>query len=70
MRRKKLQGEMNRSLLDSIFRLEAEWKQIQYIIENSIDPVEESRHRLQLAQAKYIFLLKEAKHRGISYLNY
>lgn len=70
MRRNKMERKTNRALLDSILKLEAEWKQIQYIIDNSIEPIEESRHRLQLAQAKYIFLLKEAKHRGISYLDY
>lgn len=70
MKRSKLERKMNRSLLDSILKLEGEWKQIQYIIDNSIEPIEESQHRLQLAQAKYIFLLKEAKHREITYLNY
>lgn len=70
MKRKKLQRETDRSLLDSIFVLESEWKQIQSIIESSIEPMDESRYRLQLSQAKYIYLLKEAKRRNINYLQY
>lgn len=70
MRRKRLERKMDRALLDAIFVLEAEWKQIQSIIENSIETTDENRYRLQLAEAKYIFLLKEAKHRDLSYLRY
>lgn len=70
MKKKKLQREVDRSLLDSIFVLEAEWKKIQSIMENSIEPMDESRYRLQLAQAKYMYLLKEAKRRDVNYLQY
>lgn len=70
MKRKRLQRETDRSLLDSIFVLESEWKQIQSIIDNSIEPMDESRYRLQLSQAKYMYLLKEAKRRNINYLQY
>lgn len=70
MRRKKLQKETDRALLDSIFSLEAEWKQIQFVMENSIEPMEESRYQLQMAQAKYVYLLKEAKHRNVNYFQY
>lgn len=70
MRRKKLQRETDRALLDSIFSLEAEWKQIQFVMENSIEPMEESRHQLQMAQAKYVYLLREAKRRDVNYFQY
>lgn len=70
MKKKKLQRELDRSLLESIFVLEAEWKQIQSIMANSIEPMDESRYRLQLSQAKYMYLLKEAKRREINYLHY
>jgi len=70
MRRKKRQRKIDRELLDTIFTLEAEWKKMRYIIDNSVDPVMESRQKLQLAEAKYMFLLKEAKHRKISALRY
>ncbi len=70
MKTKRKQREVDRQLLDSIFHAEAEWKKLQHIIENSIEPVQESKQKLQLAEAKYMFLLKEAKHRKISVLRY
>ncbi|MEI3604543.1 YaaL family protein [Pseudogracilibacillus sp. SE30717A] len=70
MKKRKKQREVDRQLLDSIFYAEAEWKKLQNIIENSIEPVQESQQKLQLAEAKYMFLLREAKHRKISVLRY
>jgi len=70
MRRRRRQRAVDRELLDTIFTLEAEWKKLHYIIDNSIEPVDESRQQLQLSEAKYMFLLKEAKHRKISVLRY
>lgn len=70
MRRKKRKREMDRQLLDAIFIHEAEWKNLQNIVERSIEPLDESRFKLQLAQAKYMYLLREAKYRKISYLRY
>lgn len=70
MRRKRRQREVDRQLLDAIFTLETEWKKLRYIIDNSIEPMAESQQTLQLAEAKYMFLLKEAKHRKISALRY
>jgi len=70
MRRKRKQREIDRELLDVIFTAEAEWKKLRHIIDNSIEPMEESQQKLQLAEAKYMFLLREAKHRKISLLRY
>ena len=70
MRRKRIQRKIDRGLLDAIFIHEAEWKNLQSIVEKSIEPMDESRHKLSLAQAKYMYLLKEAKRRKISYLRY
>jgi len=69
-RRKRRQRAVDRELLDSIFTIEAEWKYLHNIIDNSIEPMDESRQKLQLSEAKYMFLLKEAKHRKISVLRY
>jgi len=70
IRRRVTKRDIDRELLDSIFVVEAEWKQIQSIIENSLDVMEESKQRLSLAQAKYMFLLREAKYRKLSVLRY
>lgn len=70
MRRKRRQKEMDRDLLDAIFKIEAEWKKLQILVDNSIEPMDESRQKLQLTEAKFMFLLKEAKHRKISVLRY
>jgi len=70
MRRKKIKREMDRALLDAVFIHEAEWKNLQSIVEKSIEPLDESRFKLKLAQAKYMYLLREAKYRKISYLRY
>lgn len=70
MRRRLKKKDVDRHLLETIFSLEREWKQIQSMVENSIEPVFESRQRLMVAQAKYMFLLREAKKRKVSALRY
>lgn len=70
MRRKKFKTRIDEELLDTVFSVEFEWKQIQAIVENSIEPSDDSLDQLQLAQAKYIFLLKEARHRKVSAIRY
>lgn len=70
MNRKKRQREGDQALLDAIFTIEYEWKKLRQIMDNSIEPVEETKQKLLLAEAKYMFLLKEAKHRKISLLRY
>lgn len=69
-KRKKLRTNTNRQLLDTFFEAEYEWKNMRSILENSIEPKEESHYLLQLLEARYIFLLKEAKERNISALRY
>lgn len=68
MRRKRRRQAVNQQLLDALFACEAEWKKLLQISENSIDFRFESKHLLHLAEAKYSFLLREAKHRNISLL--
>ncbi|HLR23898.1 MAG TPA: YaaL family protein [Pseudogracilibacillus sp.] len=70
MGRKKRQKEADEALLDAIFHVETEWKHLQHLVENSVEPMYETRDRMNLAEAKYMFLLKEAKHRDISLLRY
>lgn len=68
--RKRTQKKVDQDLLNVLFSAESDWKKLRKIVDNSIDPLDESRQLLQLAEAKYMFLLKEAKHRKVSALRY
>ena len=70
MRRKKYKKIADQALLDAIFDAEREWKHLRRIVENSIDPMLETEQHEKLAGAKYMFLLKEAKRRKVSVLQY
>ncbi len=67
---KKLKRSVDEQLLDSIFTIEREWKQIQSIVEKSIEPTEDGYFRQNISQAKYLFLLREARRRKISAIRY
>ncbi|WP_156289965.1 YaaL family protein [Oceanobacillus salinisoli] len=68
MGRKIKKKEIDSNLLETIYKLESEWKQIHSIMEKSIEPTQNGQLHEALAQAKYIFLLKEARHRKLSAL--
>ena len=69
-RRKKIRRDKNKALLDAFFETEYEWKNLQAIVESSIEPKSESFYLLELLEARYIFLLKEAKERNLNALRY
>ena len=66
MKRKKLQKVIDRELLNAIIDVETEWKKLRHIVDNGIDPMIETRQKLLLVEARYTFLIKEAKRRKIS----
>lgn len=68
MARKMKKKHIDNELLDAIFVLEKDWKQIQAIGAQSIERTQESIYFEKLAQAKYLYLLREARHRNISAL--
>lgn len=70
MKRSKKQRIVDKELLNVIFSVESEWRKLRNIVDLSVDPLDESRQKLKLAEATYMFLLKEAKHRKISALRY
>ena len=70
MRRKKRKRQVDEQLLEAIFTVEQEWKRVQSIVEQSIEPTVEGQNRVAIAQAKYVFLLREAKRRQINALSY
>lgn len=69
-KRKKFRRDKNKALLDAFFETEYEWKNLQAIVESSIEPKIESFYLLELLEARYIFLLKEAKERNLNALRY
>ncbi|WP_026065175.1 YaaL family protein [Amphibacillus jilinensis] len=64
-KRKKLK-EREEQLLRDIFQLQSEWMKLKNIIEKSVEPSEIGRYDLMVAQAKYFFLLREARYRNIN----
>lgn len=62
--------DVDEQLLSSIFSIEREWKQIRSIVEKSIEPTVDGFCQQNLAQAKYLFLLREARRRKISAIGY
>lgn len=70
MGKKLKRKHVNEELLDTIFILERDWKNIEQIIEKSIEPPPTAIYKKKFAQAKYLFLLREARHRKISAIRY
>lgn len=70
MRRKKRKRQVDEQLLEAIFTVEREWKRVQSIVEQSIEPTIDGQNRVAIAQAKYMFLLREAKRRQLNALRY
>ncbi|RDW15278.1 DUF2508 domain-containing protein [Oceanobacillus arenosus] len=67
MARKKIKKkDVDGELLDAIAMLEKEWKHIESIFEMSIEPTQSGLQSVKLAQAKYLFLLREARYRRVS----
>lgn len=70
MARKVKKRDVDEQLLHSIFALEREWKQIQSILEKSIEPTYDGMYMEKLAREKYLYLLREARSRKISAVRY
>lgn len=58
---KKKKQEIENELLRNIYRLQTEWMQLKAVIEKSVDPSLEGQYDLKVAEAKYFFLLREAR---------
>ncbi|WP_117167960.1 YaaL family protein [Paraliobacillus sediminis] len=58
--------DVENRLLEEIFRLKDNWMQIKMIIEKSVEPSEIALYDLKVAETKYFYLLREARHRKIS----
>ncbi|ASS89695.1 MULTISPECIES: YaaL family protein [Aeribacillus] len=66
IRRKQwLRREFDQLLLQDLIELKEHWEYQKRLVEKSFDPSPEVLSSLKLAEAKYLFLLKEAKKRNI-----
>ncbi|WML50354.1 YaaL family protein [Neobacillus sp. PS3-34] len=61
-----LRKEYDEKLLQHMNDFKCEWQQQKMLLEKSFDPSEEVICQSKLAEAKYFFLFKEAKHRNIT----
>ncbi|WP_066074753.1 YaaL family protein [Neobacillus soli] len=65
-RKGRLRKEYDERLLLQMNRLKVHWQQEKQLLEKSFDPSEEVICQTKIAEAKYIFLLREAKVRKVS----
>ncbi|BBW98073.1 MULTISPECIES: YaaL family protein [Geobacillus] len=65
-RKGKLKRQFDEKLLAELQKARDEWLEQKQLIEKSVDPSPEVWSALQLAEAKYLFLLREAKHRRVT----
>lgn len=61
-----LRNEFDAKLLNHLNEFKHDWQQQKNLLDKSFDPSEEVICETKLSEAKYFFLLKEAKHRKIS----
>ncbi len=61
-----LRKEYDDEFVKTFMQVKQEWSHKSSMVERSVDPSEEVMVDIRLAKMKYLFLLKEAKHRNIS----
>lgn len=70
MRKKTTKKNMDQELLEALFQAEKEWKKLQFILKQSVSPSESGSIHEAVARSKYLFLLREARHRQVHALQY
>lgn len=70
MRRKAMKKKMDEELLETIYNLQWEWKRQEGVLANSIEPSDDSIYQEKIAKAKFMFLLREARHLNIHATKY
>ncbi|WP_339230776.1 YaaL family protein [Oceanobacillus sp. FSL K6-2867] len=66
MGKKRKRKDVDNELLDTILRVEQDWKDIQSIVQQSMEPSLNGMQQEAIARAKYLFLLREARLRNVS----
>lgn len=61
---------VNNYVLTTIYHLQAKWKKTEEIIEHSVEPSEGSLIEREIALAKYMFMLREARERNLNALRF
>ncbi|MBP3039977.1 YaaL family protein [Bacillaceae bacterium Marseille-Q3522] len=67
-RKGRLRTEYNNQLMEQITQAKDSWTNQQSLLNKCLDPSEEVVCETKLAEAKYLFLLKEAKARNVKRL--
>ncbi|MBT2685499.1 YaaL family protein [Bacillus sp. ISL-37] len=65
-KKKWLRKEFDHKLLEQLDSMKRTWNNQKLLVERSFDPSEEFITEAKIAEAKYFFLFKEAKHRKIT----
>jgi hypothetical protein len=65
-RKGRLRKEYDEKLLAQLNKYKISWQQEKLLLEKSFDPSEEVTCQTKIAEAKYIFLLREAKQRNVT----
>jgi Protein of unknown function (DUF2508) len=61
-----LRKEFDEKLLSQLTEYKEQWQKQKQLLEKSFDPSEEAICQTKISEAKYIFLLREAKQRNVS----
>ncbi|MBE2914254.1 DUF2508 family protein [Anoxybacillus flavithermus] len=61
-----LRKQFNDQLIERLQRYRDDWMEKKQLIEKSVEPSEKVIFDLKIAEAKYLFLLREAKKRKVS----
>lgn len=61
-----LRKEFDEKLLGQLNEYKEQWQKQKQLLDKSFDPSEEAICQTKIAEAKYIFLLREAKQRNVS----
>lgn len=65
--RRKMKKELvDNHILTMIYKLQADWKRTEEIIAHSVEPSEGSLVEREIALAKYMFMMRQARERNIS----
>jgi len=70
MAKKITKKDIDQELLDALFTVEHEWKQVRSIVDKSIEPTMGGRYWEAVSQAKYLYLLREVRRRNLSAMEY
>ncbi len=66
LRKGKLRKEFNEQLLLNLETNKTEWMKQKRMVDRCVEPSEEILYHLKVAEAKYFYLIREAKVRKVS----